>query len=89
MPPPVLPLPLVVALLAAVVAVTPVVAPPVTPFVDVAPAVELVAPVDVATLSFVAGGEENRQAVSSPEAVRASNQVAAEGAYGLITKPWI
>jgi len=88
MPPPVPPLPLVVELFAALVAVTPVVAPAVTPVVDVAPSVELVAPVEVVSLSFVAGGEENKQAVSSPEAVRASDQVAAEGAYSLITKPW-
>ena len=76
MPPPVPPVLLVVVLLAAVVAVTPVV----TVEVDVTPSVELVVPVDVATLSFVAGGEENKQAVSSPEAIKASDQVAAEGA---------
>ena len=85
MPPPVPPVPLVVALLVAVVAVTPVVAVD----VDAVLSVEFVPAVDVVMLSFVAGGEENKQAVSSPEAVRASDQVAAEGAYSLITKPWI
>jgi len=54
--------------------------------VDVTPSVELVAFVDVATPSF-AGGDENKQAVTSPEAVKASDQVAAKGAYSLIAKP--
>lgn len=79
-------MPPVVALLVALV-VPPVVAVAVD--VDAVLSVELVPTVDVATLSFVAGGEENRQAVSSPEAVKASDQVAAESAYSLITKPWI
>jgi len=84
MPPPVPPLPPVVVLAAPVVVVAPVVVAAVD--VDAPPSVELVALVDVGTPSF-AGGEENTHAVSRPEAIRASDQVAAEGAYSLITKP--